>query len=82
MFKKKTLEVWKLQRPLFGAGMSGLPEIMAYTEARDRTVLIPVPIDELKKLDTLFGDEPKIYVLAHIAHGNLVIDERVEEQDW
>jgi hypothetical protein len=70
-------EIWKLQRPLFSSDGNG--DVMAYTEDKKRTAMIPLP-GEL--VDELFGEEPKIYVLAQVKRGNLCIDKRVAEQDW
>lgn len=73
------MKIWKLQKPLFSSGFSGLPEVMAYTEGHENMAMIPMAQEFI---DEIFGDELKIYVKATVKNGVLKVKHQVEEQDW
>lgn len=73
----KTLDIWKLQRPLFTNG--DYCEVLAYTYGKERQAFIRFTE---KEIEQVFGDEVKVYVAATVKRGNLVIEDLVEEQDW
>lgn len=73
--KDKTIEIFKIQKPLFGNLENGL----IYNE--DRSILIMRPFVELQSLFT--EDEMKIYVKGFLNEkGILQILEKTEEQEW
>lgn len=71
------IEIWKLQRPLATTG--NYNEVLAYTEGKKKTVIVPVAEEDMV---LLFGDEPKVYAKARIKRGNLQIISIIDEQDW
>lgn len=75
-----TVEVWKLQWPLgvFGRDSDQQQPLMAYTEQRRRTTLIP----PTKQLAEMFAGAAKIYVEAEIEGGALMIYRRVADRSW
>lgn len=75
LFQKK--EIWKLQRPLYSS--DGSQEILGYTKDNKRTAFIAMDLDDVNEL---FEDDAKVYALARVQNGNLVIIKKVEEQDW
>lgn len=61
-----TVEVWKLQRPLFTTGGG---EVLAYTEARPRDLYLP----PTRGLLAFFGHQFKIYAECSMVDGQLTV---------
>ena len=72
--------IFKMQKPIFS---SEGDTYLVYN--RDRTIMSQsLKIGQVKEIDDLFNeDELKIYVKGYIDRkGNLVINKKVETQDW
>lgn len=72
--------IFKMQKPIFS---SEGDTYLVYN--RDRTIMSQsLKIGQVKEIDGLFNeDELKIYVKGYIDRkGNLVINKKVETQDW
>jgi hypothetical protein len=67
----------KLQRPLYSRELD--PPALVYDRRRTRHWMVPMSAD---RAQALLGDAPKGYFEAKIVNGNLVLGERVPDQQW
>ena len=69
-----TTEIFKIQRPLAG----DMCQVLVYNKDRSIESQVPMTTD----LQKLFGSRAKIYHMAKVEGGELILGEPVEPQEW